>query len=401
MSIAPISLHVLLLCAPVMKLVPFDMSSHLFLESLKHALINRIWTGLLLVVVVSIPFSVVQYNMYGWSVAYLFHGLLLVLSLLMVLGRRGLTLDFKASVLGLVCLVVGIFGLSQFGLLATEWSYTVLGIIVVGVVLSGKAAVVMFVMAVLVMGAFMWAYTTGELVFSVDAVHYHKQYYPWFLAIFASMVLPAFVLQQIRLNQRALTELLGEVERQRDVIAEQVYYDELTGLPSRRLVLDRIDMAFKRLAREDSCSALLFIDLDGFKDANDRYGHAAGDEVLRVVGQRMRHTVRGDDTVARYAGDEYLVILNLVGSMEHAAQVARRLIEVMEQPILFEGSSILISASIGIKMFTGHDELTRETLIIFADEAMYEAKNQGKGRYMFYHGDQQQGALHHVKQHSA
>jgi diguanylate cyclase (GGDEF)-like protein len=381
-----------------MRIISPDISSHDFVESLKHALINRIWMGLLLVVGVSVPFSVAQYMSAGWSTAYLFHGLLGVLSVTMVLGKRALTLDFKATILGLSCLVVGVFGLSEFGLLATEWSYTVLGIIVVGVVLSGRAAMVMFLIAMCAMGAFMWAYTTGGLTFGVDAVAYHRQYYPWFLTIFASMVLPVFVLQQFRFNQRALYDLLGEVERQRDVIAEQVYYDELTNLPSRRLVLDRLDMAIKRLERLErleQMSAVLFIDLDGFKRANDVYGHAAGDEVLRVSGARMKEAVRGDDTVARYGGDEFLVILNIIGSHAHAAQVARRIINAIEQPVVFEGSSIQISASIGIKMFSGDDEVTRETLIIFADEAMYEAKNNGKGCYAFYHGDHAE--VYHVQ----
>lgn len=379
-----------------MRIIRPDISSHDFVESLKHALINRIWIGLFIVVAVSVPFSVAQYMSGGWSHAYLFHGLLGVLSATMVLGKRALTLDFKATILGLSCLVVGVFGLSEFGLLATEWSYTVLGIIVVGFVLSGRAALVMFLLAMCAMGAFMWAYTMGGLTFEVDAVAYHRQYYPWFLTIFASMLLPVFVLQQFRFNQSALYELLGEVERQRDVIAEQVYYDELTSLPSRRLVLDRLDMAIKRLGRLEQVSAVLFIDLDGFKHANDVHGHAAGDEVLCVVGARMKEAVRGDDTVARYGGDEFLVILNIIGSHVHAAQVAHRIIKAIEQNIEFEGESIQISASIGIKMFSGDEEVTRETLIIFADEAMYEAKNNGKGRYAFYHGDHAE--VYHVQE---
>lgn len=360
-----------------------ELSSHTFVERLKHALINRIWMGLWIVTFVSVPFSCVQWILRGWNPAYLFHGILLVLSVTMTFGRRKLTLDFKATILGLSCLTVGVFGLSEFGLLATEWSYTVLGIIVVGQVLSGRAAAIMFGLAMLAIGWFMWAYTSGELLFTMDAAAYHREYYPWFLTLLASMMLPAFVLQQFRFNQRSLHELLKEVERQRDVIAEQVYYDELTGLPSRRLILDRLDMAIKRLSRIEDVSAVCFIDLDGFKNANDVYGHAAGDEVLRVVGKRMQDTVRSDDTVARYAGDEFVVILNLIGNRAHAALVAGRVIEAIERPIEFDGQLIHVSASIGITIFSPKDDVTREALIVLADEAMYQAKNNGKGRYAF------------------
>ena len=114
------------------------------------------------------------------------------------------------------------------------------------------------------------------------------------------------------------------------------------------------------------------------------HGHAAGDAVLQAVSARLKKCLRTDDTVARYAGDEFVVILNNVGEEAHALEVARRLLREIERPVVYEEALIHVSASIGVRMFSHGESVTAEVLIIEADEAMYRAKQAGKGRAIVY-----------------
>lgn len=161
------------------------------------------------------------------------------------------------------------------------------------------------------------------------------------------------------------------------------HYDSLTGLPNRALATDRLEHAISRSRRERHRLALLFIDLDDFKRINDTLGHRAGDEVLKVVADRMRNQVRNMDTVARFAGDEFMVVLERIDEIENAAAVARKLIAALSRPMLIEGRSISIGASIGIGIYPS-DGQDQDALIQAADTAMYAAKNTGRNGFAFY-----------------
>jgi diguanylate cyclase (GGDEF)-like protein len=158
--------------------------------------------------------------------------------------------------------------------------------------------------------------------------------------------------------------------------------DALTGLPALRLARDRLQMACNQADRDNSQIAVLFIDLDGFKAANDQFGHAAGDQVLKTVAARLVDTIRSGDTAARHGGDEFLVILNSVGP-EGAAQVAGKLVEAIARPIPYEGAAIKVGASIGIAIFPDHAG-TPEELLHLADHAMYVVKKSGKNGFKMY-----------------
>ena len=354
------------------------------LSGLRHALLDRIWRGLTWVCVLSMPLSIFQYMDHPVDIGVVIHVLLTLLCGAMVRYRARLTLNFKASVLVISCFAVGAFGLSRFGLMGAEWFYVVLGVIVAGMVLSDRMTLLIWLGALGILGFFMWSYGATYVQLQVNPVKYHMTYQPWLLLMLASVMLPAFVLRQHRENQYTLYSLLQEVGRQRDIIAEQVYIDDLTGLPSRKLMMDRLNMAIGRLARVQECAAALFLDLDGFKAANDTHGHAAGDRVLKVVSERMRQSLRGDDTVARYAGDEFVVVLNNVGEEGHALDVASRLLAEIERPIDYDGRNIQVSASIGVRVFSHGEDVSAEMLILQADEAMYRAKQQGKGRALLF-----------------
>ena len=163
----------------------------------------------------------------------------------------------------------------------------------------------------------------------------------------------------------------------------QAHYDALTTLPNRLLFHDRLVQELANAAASQSRGALLYIDLDHFKKVNDSVGHAAGDQLLTIVAQRLRATVKEGDTVARLAGDEFTVILRQVADPEGAAVVAERIIDALKMPVNISGRDHFVAASIGVTLFPD-DGNSLEELMQNADRAMYRAKEAGRSRAVFF-----------------
>ena len=161
-------------------------------------------------------------------------------------------------------------------------------------------------------------------------------------------------------------------------------YDTLTSLPNRTLLSERLSRAIVRARRNGSRIAVLFLDLDRFKDINDSLGHAAGDRILRAAAARLQQTVGDEHTVARLGGDEFTVILENIDTAEQADQVARELIIAFDQPLDFDGRhDVSISPSIGISLYPDHAHAPTD-LLKHADTAMYQAKAAGRRTFMRY-----------------
>jgi diguanylate cyclase (GGDEF)-like protein len=168
-----------------------------------------------------------------------------------------------------------------------------------------------------------------------------------------------------------------------DRLYRQAHFDALTQLPNRLLFRDRLEQAISSAATASSRGALLYIDLDHFKKVNDSLGHAAGDQLLSIVGQRLRACVKEGDTVARLAGDEFTVILHQVSEPGAARVVAQRVIESLQMPVNLGGRDHQVRASIGITLFPD-DGASIDELMRNADLAMYRAKDQGRGAAVFF-----------------
>lgn len=167
-------------------------------------------------------------------------------------------------------------------------------------------------------------------------------------------------------------------------IARMTYHDALTGLPNRRLLEDRLQMALPAAIRAGQRTALLFIDLDKFKPVNDQYGHAAGDWLLKQAALRMRHVLRAGDTVARMGGDEFVVLLPALPNAADAITAAEKLRLALERPFIHDSHGpIRISSSIGVALSPDHAREAGE-LLRFGDEAMYEAKKSGRNRVSLF-----------------
>ncbi len=161
-------------------------------------------------------------------------------------------------------------------------------------------------------------------------------------------------------------------------IEHLAHYDTITGLPNRVLLADRLEQEVARARRVRHGFALLMFDLDGFKEVNDRWGHAAGDRVLALVGDRARRAVRASDTVGRQGGDEFMAILP-EASLAGALAVAEKLLESLAVPYTLERAEAHVSASIGVSVFP-EDGADGESLQRAADAALYAAKRDGKNR---------------------
>jgi diguanylate cyclase (GGDEF)-like protein/PAS domain S-box-containing protein len=176
-----------------------------------------------------------------------------------------------------------------------------------------------------------------------------------------------------------LEDITGRKYVEEELIRRAVH-DPLTGLPNRRLLEDRLANALARLARRRHGGvAVIFLDLDGFKEVNDTFGHQGGDELLVAVGQRLLLTLRPSDTLARIGGDEFVAMLEDVASQDDASRVAERLMEALSAPFPLGAREVQVTASAGISLGTDH-RIRPELLIRDADAAMYMAKRNGRNR---------------------
>jgi len=156
--------------------------------------------------------------------------------------------------------------------------------------------------------------------------------------------------------------------------------DPLTGLANRRLLADRLSMALVHARRYSNAMAVVYMDLDGFKQINDTLGHAAGDDLLKMVAGRLVATVREEDTVARVGGDEFIIALWHVSGIDYATSVAARAIKAVSHPYDIEGNTVSITVSAGVSIYPDHGDDV-ETLMKNADLALYKAKTAGRNGY--------------------
>jgi len=184
--------------------------------------------------------------------------------------------------------------------------------------------------------------------------------------------------RQLEQKVQERTLELSQVNRRLEFLAT---HDSLTGLPNRLLLFDRLDQAVKMSQRSKTKFALLFIDLDDFKNVNDSFGHAVGDQVLQAVGEALSSSMRVSDTVARLAGDEFAMILYDVRDVSDIAIVARKIAAALSKPIRVMDGDLTVTASIGVSLFPRHGT-DPDALFKKADQAMYAAKGRGKSQYL-------------------
>ncbi len=214
------------------------------------------------------------------------------------------------------------------------------------------------------------------------------------------------------LTIRAIRDDRGEVSNYLGAISavgahvtdrQQLYflahYDQLTGLPNRKLFMDMLGQRLEHISRRQSDGkqlAVLFLDLDRFKNVNDTLGHDVGDVLLKEVAQRLKGCVRGTDVIARIGGDEFVAMLGNISQVEDVMAIAVKMQKVLEEPVIHEQHEMRISVSIGISM-SPEDGMEMAELMRKADVAMYQVKDAGRNGYQFYTEHMQASALRHLQ----
>lgn len=167
------------------------------------------------------------------------------------------------------------------------------------------------------------------------------------------------------------------------------YYDALTGVPNRRLLADRLRQAIAHAQRNRKILAICYLDLDGFKDVNDRHGHEAGDKLLMDISHRLQEMLRAGDTLARLGGDEFVVLFNDLAREQECYPILDRILSIISMPVDIGGAQVTVSVSIGVSFYPA-ERVDGDTLLRHADQAMYVAKQHGKNRYHLYDSEHDQ-----------
>ncbi len=184
-------------------------------------------------------------------------------------------------------------------------------------------------------------------------------------------------------SQLKLESAYAEMRKANETLDEMAHFDALTHLPNRVLLADRLQQAILHATRREKSVGVAFLDLDGFKEINDKYGHAVGDKLLISLATRLRLTLREGDTLSRFGGDEFVAVLTDLNDQGDLEPFLKRLLAVASERIMIEDISLQVSASIGVTTFP-HDGSSPEQLLRHADQAMYNAKQAGKNRFHLF-----------------
>lgn len=178
-------------------------------------------------------------------------------------------------------------------------------------------------------------------------------------------------------------EDITERKKYEEKIQQMAFHDSLTGLPNRKLFSDRLGIVLAQAKRNKKKVGIVMLDLDNFKDVNDTLGHDVGDTLLKAVAERLSVILRKSDTVARFGGDEFVLIFPDMEVIEEAIQVVQKIIDRFHKPFLIDTHQLVVTTSIGIAVYP-NDGMDEEILMKNADIAMYQAKQAGRARYQLY-----------------
>lgn len=209
-----------------------------------------------------------------------------------------------------------------------------------------------------------------------DALH-ELQNQTTLVAMLASTVLGLLLILVLQRTYSLMKARETELQEAHDALESVAYHDALTQLPNRRLLMDHLRHAVANSDRHGHRLAVCFLDLDGFKEVNDRYGHDAGDELLCQVARRLEQSVRANETVARLGGDEFVILLAGFGDLTTCEEILQRLLTDVSRPVQIGAHSVQVEASIGVALYPSQGN-TLESLLEHADQAMYRAKRAGK-----------------------
>lgn len=320
----------------------------------------------------------------GWQPIYGYHLVLAVITVVVFLSsNHWISKHFKIVFAVLIPALVGTPALFVFGFYSNAPIWLVTSCSMAAIFFSSRTALAIALFELFCVMAAGLLFTQHQLQLPMDANAYIHQSSGW-LSLVVGTGIAVYMAMLVLIRYRSsLNTLISTVEQQRDLIRHQADHDVLTGLPTLRLAKDRLQHACTNARILGSQVGVLFLDLDGFKAANDQYGHEAGDWVLVEVAARLQSILDPSATPARLGGDEFVIILENLHSCAEAEAVAAQLLALLSAPIDYQGQSIHIGGSIGIALLPEHAD-SAEQLMRNADLAMYQVKKSGKHNFAVF-----------------
>jgi len=323
-----------------------------------------------------------------WQNIYILHFVCFFSAGIVILKYKKLSYHFVVYSylgVGVVATIVELFALGVAG--AAEM-IAMFCIMLALFYLDVKATVIVAGIILVFYGLAYYLFVFSGLDLPESRIHYLANSSSWFGALVIDSAFFFIIGMSIYYLQDKIIRLLLVLEAQKKTIEAQklqieylANHDALTGLPSLRLADDRLNAALLSARQESHKSALLFLDLDGFKLINDTYGHKAGDEVLKAVAERIVAVIRATDTACRVGGDEFVVIIKKVEELSDLESLCDRLVKVISTPFIFEGHQLSVGVSIGAASYPCSANSARG-LRAKADELMYQVKRAGKNNYL-------------------
>jgi diguanylate cyclase (GGDEF)-like protein len=351
-------------------------------RQLRQVFVEEILRSILALVFVAVPVSLTRSWTTGWQPLYTLHLGISLVFLCLYRWRGRMPMAVRAAIPIAIYWAMAVGALITWGLVGNGiFALTIINLMT-ALVYPPRVTVWMIVASLAVLAGIGTGVVTVHIVPHVNASEYAVQASSWVTTWVLLCIVLMTIFRSLGVFQQSTQDLLREIHQRQEEIVYLANHDQLTGLPLMRLARDRFVVASQRALRQGTKLAILFIDLDGFKEVNDGYGHEIGDCVLRELAQRISLAIRGEDTVARIGGDEFLALL---GDVSAAASIQARgeaLLLSLSQPVVAGGRSFRLGASIGIALFPDHGS-DLEALRGLADAAMYQAKRSGPNGIRF------------------
>jgi diguanylate cyclase (GGDEF)-like protein len=346
-----------------------------------HA-IDRSMLAIVIFVIPAVAASVFRSQSTGWLPLYSLQLAVFAAAAIAALYRARLTRVAKCAIVVGTLLAGHLNSLVAFGYVAQTVWLTMVAVCLLGMACSIRTQLLTALSIGVMTLSTAVAHEQGFLVSGFTPLEFALAPASWVIATFLTCLYIALLMVSVVASRDAMEQLLNHARRQRDQISHLATHDALTGLPRLKLCRERIVVACHRAARLNASTAVMYVDLDGFKAVNDTHGHAAGDFCLKAAATRFRGALRAEDTVARIGGDEFVVVLARVSGRAGAAVAAQKLIDSLTDPIAHNGVALHVGASAGIAIFPVHGR-DADTLTRAADQAMYLSKRFSRNGFFF------------------
>lgn len=297
--------------------------------------------------------------------------------------KKSMPMSFKGIVITSFLMIVGLVSILTFGLSGIGTLFAGVCGYFSNLLWGSKAAIKITTIYILLLCLLAFLYINNILTPSVDLNIYVVSIKSWLINIVSLIIVTLMLIGPTEEFIKQHEKLILEISNKNEEIEHLANHDKLTGLPSLRLADDRLEQAIAIANRNNSKSVLMYMDLDGFKSINDKYGHDAGDKILTSISHRFQDIIRSTDTCCRIGGDEFLLIIPDVNDVTTIEQKCIIFNELAREPVEYGNSKLAVGVSIGVAIYPDNAS-DAKSLRNCADQAMYDVKKSGKSHYKFY-----------------